>query len=117
MIEKNDTSNYSMLIAIVSAAYTFYYFITAIISAAAFRKRENAILAATKKLNISGAALSMFTLQTAMIHTFGGTVSDRVKYANMLTGGAVFLIMLWNALSMSIGAQKHIQQIEQEEQT
>ena len=57
MIEKNDTSNYSKLVAIVSATYIFYYVITAVISAVSFRKRDKAILAATKKLNISGAAL------------------------------------------------------------
>ena len=112
MIEKNDTSNYSKLVAIVSAVYTFYYVITAIISAVTFRKRDNAILAATKKLNISGAALSMFTLQTAMIHTFDGTVSSYSRTMNTITGTAVMLIMLWNALSMSIRAQRNIRQEE-----
>ena len=112
MIEKNDTSNYSKLVAIVSAVYTFYYVITAIISAVTFRKRDNAILAATKKLNISGAALSMFTLQTAMIHTFDGTVSSYSRTMNTITGTAVMLIMLWNALSMSVRAQRNIRQEE-----
>ena len=112
MIEKNDTSNYSRLVAIVSAMYTFYYVITAIISAVSFRKRDNAILAATKKLNISGAAMSAFTLQTAMIHTFDGTVSSFSHTMNSLTGAAVMLIMLWNALSMSVRAQRNIRQEE-----
>ncbi len=110
MIEKNDTSNYSRLVAIVSAVYTFYYVIIAITSALSFRKRDNAILAATKKLNVSGAALSMFTLQTAMIHTFDGTVSSYSRTMNTITGTAVMLIMMWNALSMSIRAQKRIKQ-------
>lgn len=112
MIEKNDTSNYSKLVAIVSAVYTFYYVITAIISAVTFRKRDNAILAATKKLNISGAALSMFTLQTAMIHTFDGTTSSFSRMMNSITGAAVMAIMLWNALSMSIRAHRNIKQEE-----
>ena len=112
MIEKNDMINYSRLVAIVSAVYTFYYVITAIISAVSFRKRDNAILAATKKLNISGAALSMFTLQTAMIHTFDGTVSSYSRTMNTITGTAVMLIMLWNALSMSIRAHRNIKQEE-----
>jgi len=112
MIEKNDTSNYSKLVAIVSAVYTFYYVITAIISAVTFRKRDNAILAATKKLNISGAALSMFTLQTAMIHTFDGTTSSFSRMMNSITGAAVMVIMLWNALSMSIRAHRNIKQEE-----
>ena len=112
MIERNDTSNYSKHVAIVSAAYTFYYVITAVISAVSFRKRDNAILAATKQLNISGAALSMFTLQTAMIHTFDGTVSSFSKTMNSITGAAVMVIMLWNALSMSIRAQRNIKQEE-----
>ena len=112
MIEKNDTSNYSRLVAIVSAMYTFYYVIKAVISAVSFRKRDNAILAATKKLNISGAAMSAFTLQTAMIHTFDGTVSSFSHTMNSLTGAAVMLIMLWNALSMSVRAQRNIRQEE-----
>ena len=86
--------------------------IAAITSALSFRKRDNAILAATKKLNISGAALSMFTLQTAMIHSFDGTVSSYSRTMNTITGTAVMLIMLWNALSMSIRAQKRIKQEE-----
>ena len=112
MIVRNDMSNYSRLVAIVSAAYTFYYVITAVISAAAFRKRDNAILAAAKKLNISGAALSTFTLQTAMIHTFGGTVSSFSRTLDPITGVAVMVIMLWNALSMSIRAHRSIKQEE-----
>ena len=117
MIDKNETSHYSRLVAIVSATYTFYYVITAIKSTVKFRKRENAIFAATKKLNISGAALSLFTLQTAMIHTFDGTFTEQVKYANWLTGTIVFFVMLWNALSMGISANRKMKQIEQEDET
>ncbi len=64
MIVKNETYHYSKAVAIFTAAYTFYYCITAVISAVSFRKHDNAVLTTSKKLNISGAALSLFTLQT-----------------------------------------------------
>ena len=115
MIEKNDTNHYSRLVAVVTAAYTFYFCIKAVVSAAAYRKNENAILAAAKKLNISSAALSMFVLQTAMIHTFDSTHSSSVREMNMITGVGAMAVMIWNALSMTAASHKRLKNIEREE--
>ena len=68
MIEKDDTSNYSKLVAIVSATYTFYYVITAVISEVSFRKRDNAILAATKTEYLRGGTFDVYLADSHDTH-------------------------------------------------
>ncbi|MCR5624287.1 MAG: hypothetical protein K6G11_03485 [Lachnospiraceae bacterium] len=107
MIVKNLSYHYTKALAIFSAAYTFYYCITAVKNAISFRKSDSPILAASKKLNISGAALSIFVLQNTMFHTFGEQTVN-TTHANFLTGTVISLIMLFNALSMIYGSHKNV---------
>lgn len=110
MIWQDRAYEYSQTVVIISAAYTFYSFISAITNVVSFRRRDNAILSAAKDLNMSGAVMSMFILQAAMIHTFDDSGSSFPRVANSITGGCVLVIILAIATFMIINGTKKIKQ-------
>ena len=113
MIWQNEVTSYSKAAVIISAAYTFYCFISGIKNVVSFRKSDNAILRATKDLTMSGAVMSMFSLQNSMLHTFGGDDDVRFRLImNTVTGGCVLVIVLAIASFMIINGTKKIRQIE-----
>jgi hypothetical protein len=66
MVLHNRTYSYASGIVYISAGYTFYCFISAIANVVTFSKLNHPILLATKNLNLVGAVMSIFTLQTTM---------------------------------------------------
>ena len=113
MIWQNKSGEYSSAVVIISAAYTFYSFILSVYNAAAFRKRNNAILSAAKDLALTGAFMSMFSLQTSMLHTFGG--SDEASFRrimNSVTGGAVMAATIGIAAYMIISGTRKINSLQ-----
>ena len=113
MIWKNEVVSYSKTAVIISAAYTFYCFISGITNVIAFRKSDNAILLATKDLTMSGAVMSMFSLQNSMLHTFGGADDNKFNLImNTVTGGSVLVIVLGIASFMIISGTKKLKKYE-----
>ena len=113
MIWKNEVVSYSKAAVIISAAYTFYCFISGITNVIAFRKSDNAILLATKDLTMSGAVMSMFSLQNSMLHTFGGSDDEKFRLImNTVTGGSVLVIVLGIATFMIISGTKKLKRCE-----
>ena len=113
MIWKNEVVSYSKAAVIISAAYTFYCFISGITNVITFRKSDNAILLATKDLTMSGAVMSMFSLQNSMLHTFGGADDNKFRLImNTVTGGSVLVIVLGIATFMIISGTKKLKKYE-----
>ncbi|MDE5861871.1 MAG: hypothetical protein K2H28_06705 [Ruminococcus sp.] len=111
MIWQNRSYEYKGYIIYISAMYTFYCFISSISNVISFAKRDNAILSATKNLNLAGAVMSMFALQTAMFSAFGN--GDRLqKKMNTITGTAVCIIVMCMAVFMIVRADKNLKQLE-----
>ena len=107
MIWQNRVNPSSQTAVIVTATYTFYFFITGIINIISFRKSDNAVLLAAKDLAMTGAILSMFTLQNTMLHTFGGAEDEDFRIImNTVTGGFVLVLTLGLALFMIVNGTK-----------
>ncbi len=109
MIWRNEVTSYSRTAVIISAAYTFFCFISSITKVISFRRSDNAILLATKDLTMSGAVMSMFSLQNSMLHTFGGADDNKFRLImNTVTGGSVLVIVLVIASFMIISGTKKL---------
>lgn len=115
MIWQNRVSSFSRTAAIISAAYTFYYFISAIVNVVRFRRSDNAILLAAKDLAMTGAVMSMFSLQNSMIHAFGGDDQRFRLIMNSVTGGFAMVTVIAIATFMIINGTRKIQQYRNEE--
>ncbi|MBR1393275.1 MAG: hypothetical protein IJ561_05510 [Ruminococcus sp.] len=116
MIWQNKANEYSQAAVIISAAFTFYCFILAIYNAVSFRKRDSAVLSAAKNLSLTGALMSMFSLQTSMLHTFGNNDSDSYRrIMNSVTGGIVIAAVIAIATYMIIRGTYKINEIQEGE--
>ncbi|MBQ6675237.1 MAG: hypothetical protein IJM75_03825 [Ruminococcus sp.] len=109
MIWQNKANEYSQAVVIGTAAYTFYCFISAIANVISFRRRDNAILSAAKDLNMIGAIMSMYSLQTSMLYAFGKSGEEGFRrIMNTATGIAVLTSALGIAALMIINGTKKI---------
>ncbi|MBR1422420.1 MAG: hypothetical protein IJ571_03100 [Ruminococcus sp.] len=107
MIWQNKANEFSQAAVIISAAYTFYLFVLAIYNVVSFHKRDNAILSAAKDLALTGAVMSMFSLQTSMLHAFGSADEESFRrMMNTVTGSVVMAIVLAIATYMIINGTR-----------
>ena len=113
MIWQNKANEYSRTVVIISAAYTFYSFILALVNMISFRKRNNAILSAAKDLTFCGAVMSMLSLQTSMLYAFDEGRSDFRQMFNGITGGFVIAIVLGISTYMIINGTKKIKMLSE----
>lgn len=111
MIWQNRSYEYKGYIIYISALYTFYCFISSISNVVSFAKRDNAILSAAKNLNLAGAIMSMFALQTAMFSAFGGGEKLQ-RQMNTITGSAVCIIVTGMAVFMIVRSNKNLKFLE-----
>ncbi|MBQ8922749.1 MAG: hypothetical protein IJ060_11450 [Oscillospiraceae bacterium] len=107
MIRQNKANDYTRVTVIITAAYTFYSFILSLYNAVSFRKRDNAILSAAKNLALTGACISMLSLQTSMLHVFGSGEDPRFRRTmNSVTSATVIAAVLCIAIAMIVTGTK-----------
>lgn len=108
MIWQEKSFSYPGFIIYASAAYTFYRFIIAIIRLAS-KKESNPILLSSKALDLSISLMSVFSLQTAMLNTFGADMPQATcTILNIFTGSAVCLGVVCIAVIMIFKSNKKI---------
>lgn len=108
MIWQNKANEYSRAVVVITACYTFYSFILALVNMISFRNRDNAILSAAKDLTFSGAVMSVMTLQTSMLYAFNEKGDDYRQLFNSITGGFVIAIVVGISVYMIIRGTRKI---------
>lgn len=121
VIVEKQTIEYHMIVTIGLAAFTFYCFIMAIINMIKYRERKNPVYAAVKRIDMVKAIVSVFTLQVAMLTSFGGqndmtlgaesTVNAGLM--NTLTGVAVTIAINTIGALMIAGVKKDFKELEE----
>lgn len=114
MIFNNKGYSYPGYIIYVSALYSFYYLISAMIHVFTFRKENNFILSASRFINLCGAMLSIYALQTAMLSQFGMQQAQFKNTMNMLTGIIIMVLVFLIASTMIVLTNRKLR-IEKEE--
>jgi ABC-type Fe3+-siderophore transport system permease subunit len=109
MAIQNKVNEYTNLLVYASAIYTFYYMSMAIINLVKFRKMESPVLSAAKMLSFAAAIMSMFTLQTVMLSHYGAGENNQA--VNAISGGCVFLAVLFSAISMAVRANRELNKV------
>ncbi len=113
MVIMNEGDTLPKIVVIMSAAYTFYYFILAVYNMVSFRKADNMILSAAKNLTFAGALMSMYSLQTAMLTAFNeNNGTDYRQLMNGITGAGVTLIVLLVSVIMIIKGSARMRKLQ-----
>ena len=98
-IVRGDSVHYPGHLIYAAAAYTFYSLVTAIIKLARYRNSPNPVHAAGKLLKLASALVALFSLQIAMIETFGDG-SPWQQIMNMMTSTTVCLLIIGMSIHM-----------------
>ncbi len=106
---------YGMITTISLAAYTFVTFTFAIINKVKYKKYNSSVYSAAKTISFIAACVSMLTLETSMIATFGKEASLSLgKILIPITGAVVLGIVITMAIVMIIKGTKKLNSIKKE---
>ena len=116
MVYWNRTFEHHMITAIAMAAYTFTALTTAIINVIKYRKYNSPVYSASKAISLAAALVSMLTLESTMLTTFGDGTMTVVAQKWMLgaTGGTISVLIVATAIYMIVIGTKKLKQRKSE---
>jgi len=116
MVYWNRTFAYHMITAIAMAAYTFTALTAAIVNVVKYRKYHSPVFSASKAISLAAALVSMLTLESAMLTTFGdGTMTATAqKWMLGATGGTISVLIVATAIYMIVTGTKQLKIIKTE---
>ena len=109
----NRTFNHHMITTIAIAAYTFFTFTFAIINLVRYKKYKSSIYSSAKIITLIAACVSMLTLETTMLTTFG--TADTQSFSQLmlsLTGVAVIGFAITMSIFMIIKNNKTLHNLK-----
>ena len=106
MVLTDSGYSYPGYVIYLSALYSFYTIILAIVNLVTFRKLGSPILSAAKILNFVAALMSLLGLQTAMISQFSTGGESFRRMMNAVTGGGVWFSVILIAVTMLLCSRK-----------
>ena len=116
MVYWNRTFEHHMITAIAMAAYTFTALTTAIVNVIRYRKYQSPVFSASKAISLAAALVSMLTLESTMLTTFGEETMTATAQKWMLgaTGGAISVLIVLTAIYMIVSGTKKLKQLKSE---
>ena len=116
MVYWNRTFEHHMITAITMAAYTFTALTTAIINVIKYRKYNSPVFSASKAISLAAALVSMLTLESTMLTTFGDGTMTAIEQKLMLgaTGGAISVLIVATAIYMIVVGTKKLKELKTE---
>ena len=119
MVYWDRTFIHHEITTIAMAAYTFAALTLAIINVIKYRKYKSPVYTASKIISLAAACVSMLTLESTMLTTFGGdtmTATDR-RLMLALSGGAISVFILVMAVYMIKEGTKTLKALNTKEET
>ena len=118
MVYWNRTFVHHEITTIAMAAYTFTAFTAAIVNLIKYRKYRSPIFTATRSIGLASASVSMITLESTMLTTFGQQSTDLLTRRILLgvSGGAVCLFIIGMAIFMIYSGTKKLKALNEDTQ-
>lgn len=112
MVYWNRTFDHNEITTITMATYTFASFTMAIVGLVRYRKYKSPVYSASKMISLAAASVSIITLESTMLNTFG-TAEDAFFRQLMLalTGTVVSIFIVIMAIIMITGSTKELKKI------
>ena len=110
MVYWNRTFHHHEITTITLAAYTFTSLTLAIINTVKYRKYNSPVYSASKAISLASACVSMLTLESTMLTTFGdGTMSLTGRRILLgISGGVISVFIIAMAIYMIVKGNKKI---------
>lgn len=110
MVHSNTAAVYPEVIIITSATYTFYTVTMSVLDIVKYRKYNNPAYSAAKAIRLASALVSLLTMETTMLASFGEDEGFR-QLMTGLTGAGVCVIVLAMSLYMIIRSTREIRKV------
>jgi len=112
MVYWDRSFEHHMITAIAMAAYTFTALTTAIINVIKYRKYHSPVFSASKIISLAAALVSMLTLESTMLTTFGDGTMTAAEQKWMLgaTGGVISFLIVATAIYMIVVGTKKLKE-------
>ncbi|MBR2951885.1 MAG: hypothetical protein IKC43_02800 [Clostridia bacterium] len=114
MVYWERSFEHHMITAIAMAAYTFTALTAAIVSIIKYRRYKSPVYSASKAISLSAALVSMLTLESTMLTTFGdGTMTATAqKWMLGATGAAISVLIVAAAIYMIVTGTKKLKELK-----
>ncbi len=114
MVYWNRTFHHHEITTITMAAYTFTAFTMAIINMVKYRKYNSPVYSASKAISLAAACVSMLTLESTMLTTFGNGTMDALTRKIFLgaTGGVISVFIIVMAIYMIVQSSKKLKALK-----
>lgn len=109
IVQHGHSYHYPGTLIYVAALHAFYSLTLAVTNAVKYRKFNSPVLSAAKMVNLTTALVSIFTLETAMLSSFGGSY----QYEGLMTAstaGGVWTMVFCLAVYMVIHSGRQLNQ-------
>lgn len=118
MVYWNRTFVHHEITTIAMAAYTFTAFTVAIVNLIRYRKYNSPVYSASKAISLTAACVSMLTLESTMLTTWGQEESPLFRQLMLaLTGIAVSGFIVVMAIYMIVQSSKKLRALKEEVQS
>lgn len=110
MVYWNRTFHHHEITTISLAAYTFASFALAVVGLVKYRKYNSPVYSASRAISLAAACVSMLTLESTMLTTFGDGTMDLTQRRILLgvSGGVISLFVIAMAVCMIVQGTKKI---------
>lgn len=110
MVHLNRSVRHHEITTIAMAAYTVTSMTLAVINIVKYRKYQSPVYSASKAISLAAACVSMLTLESTMLATFGNEkMTEEIKKLFLgISGGAVSVFVILMAVYMIVGSTKKI---------
>lgn len=112
MMYQNKGFTYAGILIYVMAAYSFYHVTVAIVELIKHRKYESPIINSVKSVKLAAALVSMLSLETAMLSSFGSNMPDSEKRIFIAaTGAGISIIVIGLSSYMIVKSTNEINKL------
>lgn len=113
MVYWNRTFHHYEITTIAMAAYTFTAMTAAIVNLIKYRKFGSPVYSASRAISLAAACVSMITLESTMLTTFGGATMTLAKRRAMLgiSGGVISVFIVAMAIFMIVQSTKKLNRL------
>ena len=114
MVYWNRTFTHHMITAIAMATYTFTALTAAIVSVVKYKKYNSPVFSASKAISLAAALVSLLTLESTMLTTFGEESTSATVQKLMLgvTGGTISALIVTAAIYMIVTSTKRLKALK-----
>lgn len=101
----------SEVMAITSAAYTFYKIISAVVNLAKARRLQDPLLLCFRNINLADAAVSVLSLQVTLVAVFSDEIDFSMSLLNIFTGFVVCALTVCLGIAMIASANGRLKKL------